>query len=332
MSHRVIHVGSGGRGAWPVRHAAERDDLTSVALVDVNPENLAKARETSGLGEDACFDSMTAALAEVEADIVVVITPPDLHTEQCLEAVRAGKHVLVEKPFTKCLKEANQVVTEAEERGLKVAVTQNARYAGPSLTLSNLVKDGTLGAASFGLMTKYGWRPRTHHSGEDKHAYLWERGVHDMDTALAIFNDRPKRVWCHSFNPGWSPYKGGGGIHAWIEFEKGATCGFLCTFAAHSGGSSFRLEFEQGAVEQVGNELELQRPGAEEKEKVPQAEGDAPETVLLDGFLKFIDEGVEPEFSGRKNLNTVGIVECLGVASDRGAVLDFDEYLAEIIG
>ena len=150
MTIRTIHVGAGGRGRWPLNRFRDRTDFEAVALVDVNEENLATARETTGLGEEACFSTPAAALQAVEADAVVVITPPDLHAGQCLEAVRAGKHVLVEKPFTKDLSQARQIVAEASERGLKVAVTQNARYYPPVLTIRRLLQSGELGQPSFG--------------------------------------------------------------------------------------------------------------------------------------------------------------------------------------
>ncbi len=57
--------------------------------------------DVSGLPESACFRTLGQALNKVEADVVVLITPPDLHTEHCLEALRAGKHVLVESPSQK---------------------------------------------------------------------------------------------------------------------------------------------------------------------------------------------------------------------------------------
>ena len=55
MTIRTIHIGAGGRGRWPLKRFQERDDFQAVGLVDVNDENLAAARETSGLGEEACF-------------------------------------------------------------------------------------------------------------------------------------------------------------------------------------------------------------------------------------------------------------------------------------
>ena len=55
MTIRTIHVGAGGRGRWPLNRFRDRTDFEAVALVDVSAENLAVARETTGLGEEACF-------------------------------------------------------------------------------------------------------------------------------------------------------------------------------------------------------------------------------------------------------------------------------------
>jgi predicted dehydrogenase len=326
MTIRTIHLGVGGRGAWPIRLIGQRQDYETVALVDIRAENLAAARATTGLGQDVCFDTLDTALEAVEAEAVIVITPPDLHAAQCLEAVRAGKHVLVEKPFTKDLAQALQIVEEAGARNLKVMVCQDRRYAPLNATLHRLIRDQVYGAPSFGLMTRYGWRPGTHHSGVDHHAYLWERGIHDLDEIRFVLKAHPKRVWGHSFNPSWSPYKGGGGLYAWVEFDQGATFGFMCTFAAHSGGSTLRLECEGGTLQVVGGELQLQRPGADEPESLPLDQSD-PQAALLDGFYRYIRQDVEPGVSGSQNLVTVGLVECIGAASDQGAVLDFDEYM-----
>jgi len=52
----------------------------------------------------------------------------------------------------------------------------------------------------------------------------------DFDSICHLFDSKPKKVFADSFNPPWSPYKGGAGVHAWIEFESGARCGFLTTF------------------------------------------------------------------------------------------------------
>tara|TARA_B100001123_G_scaffold82937_1_gene94611 strand:- start:4713 stop:5708 length:996 start_codon:yes stop_codon:yes gene_type:complete len=323
MTIRLIHIGVGGRGKWPVRRVTQRGDLSSVALVDTDEDHLAAAMEVSGLNEWNCFRSLEVALNNTDADAVVVITPPQLHSDQCLQAIRVGKHVLVEKPFTKSLVEARALVSEAEKQGVKIAVCQNARYSAAHVTINRLVKQGGLGKPMFGLMTKFGWRPGVHHSGIDAHSYLWERGIHDLDTMRFMFDSNPARIWGHSFNPVWSPYAGGAGAHAWVEFENGATCGYLCTFAAHKGGSSLRIELEGGALELSGSRLTLRRPGSEEDESIPLDDVPHPEEILLNGFVEYVGSGIEPEFSGPNNLTTIALVEGLGLASDEGRVVDF---------
>ena len=79
MTIRTIHVGAGGRGRWPLNRFRDRTDFKAVALVDVSAENLATARQITGLGAEACFSALADALQAVDADAVVVITPPDLH-------------------------------------------------------------------------------------------------------------------------------------------------------------------------------------------------------------------------------------------------------------
>ena len=86
MTIRTIHLGVGGRGAWPLRQIPDRDDFESVALVDVNAKSLTAAREVTGLGPEACFHGLGDALEAVGADAVVIITPPDMHARQCLGA------------------------------------------------------------------------------------------------------------------------------------------------------------------------------------------------------------------------------------------------------
>ena len=137
MAVQCIHLGVGGRGKWPVAMFAERDDVDSAAFVDVHEGNMNAAMEVSGLPESKCFRSLEQALNNVESDCVIVITPPDSHADMILEAVRAGKHVLVEKPFTKTLASAKHVVEEAGRMGVKVGVSWVAH---PGVGWGDLIK------------------------------------------------------------------------------------------------------------------------------------------------------------------------------------------------
>ena len=330
MSHKLIHIGVGGRGKWPVNMVPNRDDFESVGLVDIREDHLETAMGVTGLPESACFRTLEQAFQKVDADAVVVITPPDLHTEHCLEALRAGKHVLVEKPFAKSLADSKLLVEEAEKNSVTICVSQNAKYNAGSVTLRRLIQDEVYGKASFGMHVALSWRKKgVHHSGEDLHSYLWERGIHDFDTMRFMFADTPKRMWSHDFNPPWSPYRAGAGAHAWIEFEGGATCGYLCCFESHKPAKMTRIDTEGGTLELDGGKLTLTHREKDEVKEIPLDECPESTQVIMDNWARYLNEGVEPEFSGRNNLTTVAMVEGCGAASERGEVIDFQTYLAE---
>ena len=330
MAHKLIHIGVGGRGKWPVKLVTQRDDFESVGYVDIREYHLGNAMDVGGLPESACFRTLEQAFNKVDAEAVVVITPPDLHTEHCLEALRAGKHVLVEKPFSKSLADSKVLVEEAEKNGVTICVSQNAKYNAATVTMRRLIKDEVYGKASFGMHMKLSWRSKgVHHSGEDEHSYLWERGIHDFDTMRFMFADTPKRMWAHSFNPSWSPYQAGAGAHAWIEFEGGATSSYLCCFESHKNGSVSRIDTEGGTLELNGGKLTLKHRERVETEEIPLDTCPDSTTVIMNNWSKYLSEGVEPEFSGRNNLTTVAMVEGCGVASEEGRVIDFKQYLAE---
>ncbi len=327
MAIRCIHIGVGGRGKWPVRLFSEREDVESVAFVDIHEGNMNAAMEVAGMLESKCFRTLEQALNKVDCDCVIVITPPDLHAEMVLEAVRAGKHVLVEKPFTKTLRSAKHVVDEADRLGVKVAVSQNAKYNAATVTLARHLREETFGKASFGLYTKIGWRSKgVHHSGHDDHSYLWERGIHDLDTMRFIFGKNPVRMWAHSFNPGWSPYKGGAGVSGWVEFDGGATCTYFATFEPHKSGGETRVDVEGGTLSIEGKNLILtRREGDPEKlilDDVPDST-----TAITNQFLAWLTGGPEPEFSGRNNLKTMAMIEGMGISSEAGRIVSLKEFL-----
>ena len=103
-------------------------------------------------------------------------------------------------------------------------------------------------------------------------------------------------------------------------------------FAAHQGGSSFRMELEDGTIEQTATGLILKRPGSKEAEvlaldAVPEATD-----VLLDGFRDYVEKDQEPEFSGPSNLTTVAMVEAMAVASDEGRTVAFEDFIGKATG
>lgn len=327
MALRTLHIGVGGRGVWPVGLFPQRDDVEIVGLCDIKPDKLAEAREKTGLPESVCYEDWRTALDQVECDAVVVITPPQLHYEMCLESVGRGKHVLVEKPFTMDLAEAVEVVNEADKQGVKLAVGQQARHAAGTQAAIDLIRDRDLGAPEFGIMTRFSKRAGVHHSGEQRHSYAWERGVHDFDTAWAIFNSPPKLIKAINFNPTWSPYAHGAGMYVLVEYESGAVCNFNSCFMSHRKDNSLKIETPAGSVIPEAKSVIFEPADGGEPETIDAGERRRPEAIICDGWVEWVNGGDEPVHGMHNNLWILAMVEGAGVSSDEGGVVNAREYL-----
>jgi scyllo-inositol 2-dehydrogenase (NADP+) len=86
-----------------------------------------------------------AILQDTSIELVVVNTPNDTHAVYAAEALRAGKHVIVEKPFTVTVGEADKLIALAKEKNRILTVFQNRRWDGDYLTLKKIYQSGRLG-------------------------------------------------------------------------------------------------------------------------------------------------------------------------------------------
>ncbi|KAH6662645.1 oxidoreductase [Plectosphaerella plurivora] len=83
--------------------------------------------------------------ADPAVDVVCILTPPGTHFDLASAALRAGKHVLVEKPFVPSAEQADKLIALAKEQKRHICVYQNRRWDADFLTLRHLIADGTIG-------------------------------------------------------------------------------------------------------------------------------------------------------------------------------------------
>ncbi|KAJ5184006.1 hypothetical protein N7492_001622 [Penicillium capsulatum] len=134
-------------------------------------------------------------------DIVIVTTAPDSHFALCKLALEAGKHVVCEKPFTPTFKEADDLVKIATKQNKFIAVYQNRRWDADFVTLSKLVKNGSLGRISE-FETHFD-RHRPEEPAESASKWknkvipggsaIYDLGTHLLDQAVHLLG-LPKRV------------------------------------------------------------------------------------------------------------------------------------------
>ncbi|PZD96064.1 oxidoreductase [Paenibacillus sambharensis] len=133
-----------------------------------------------------------------EIDLVVITTPSTNHYSFAKEALEAGKHVVVEKPFTTTAEEAEELIMLAREKQLMLSVFHNRRWDGDFLTVRQIVKQQMLGritSCEFRWdryrpdVNKAKWR-ETDAAGA---GIFYDLGVHFLDQALMLFG-RPETI------------------------------------------------------------------------------------------------------------------------------------------
>jgi scyllo-inositol 2-dehydrogenase (NADP+) len=136
--------------------------------------------------------------------LCVIATPNDSHFDLARACLLAGRDVVVDKPFAPTLKESEELVRLAKERGRLITVYQNRRFDGDFATVKKIVQSGRLGTVveyearfdRFRLEAKAGaWRERADHPGA---GVLFDLGPHLIDQALVLFGE-PRAITASAF-------------------------------------------------------------------------------------------------------------------------------------
>jgi predicted dehydrogenase len=137
------------------------------------------------------FDSPHALIDSDAIDLVVVPTPNQTHHALAKAALLAGKHVVVDKPFTLTAAEADELARTAAQHQRVLSVFHNRRWDADFLTLQALLASGELGRITYFSSHFDRFRPQVRHrwreSGEPGSGLWFDLGPHLLDQALLLF-------------------------------------------------------------------------------------------------------------------------------------------------
>lgn len=187
----IIGVGWGSVVQVPAFQAVEGFEV--VALCSRRPERAAAAAEKLGVPESTT--DWESFVRRDDLDVISICTPVDLHREQTLGAIAAGKHVLVEKPVGLDASETAEMLAAAEEAGVRHAVCFEGRYEPSRLAMTDAVRDGMLGTPYLALARSGGdfWHPSRGIQSEWMYrrdaggGYLMGLASHDIDYICSLF-------------------------------------------------------------------------------------------------------------------------------------------------
>jgi len=136
---RAVLVGCGGMSKTWLNAASKPPGLAISGLVDLEPDRARRRVEEFGLSGARVSDSLPDILDETKPDIVFDCTLPSAHKPVTLTALKAGCHVLGEKPIADRLEDAEEMVRAARDSGRIYAVIQNRRYGRAIRTVRDLL-------------------------------------------------------------------------------------------------------------------------------------------------------------------------------------------------
>ena len=187
-----------GRSGWGLHVStleSLRDKYRIVAVSDPSADRQAEAKSKLGCRSYADFGGLSS---DAEVELVVLATPSQLHPDQAIEAMGAGKHVLVEKPFAADLAAADRMIEAARATGKVLSGSQNMRYAADFLKVREVIASGKLGQVLLIRMAwhwfrrRWDWQTLKRLGGGS----LNNDGSHVIDQALQLLGDAEPEVFC----------------------------------------------------------------------------------------------------------------------------------------
>jgi 2-hydroxy-4-carboxymuconate semialdehyde hemiacetal dehydrogenase len=182
---KTIKVALAGAGAFGIKHLDGIKNIDGVEVVSLISRDLEKTRETAAqYGISHVTTDLNESLALKEVDAVILCTPTQMHAEQTLACLKAGKHVQVEIPLADTLKGADDVVALAQSSGL-VAMCGHTRRFNPSHQyVHNQVKAGKFNIQQMDVQTYFFRRTNMNALGQARSwtdHLLWHHAAHTVD-------------------------------------------------------------------------------------------------------------------------------------------------------
>lgn len=196
--YKIGIIGYGGFGKFLHHWWAKLENVEIVAIADSgkHPHNVENCRN---------YHDWKDLINDAEIDIVSIVTPPSLHVEMACEAMKAGKHVLLEKPVAISEEGAQKILNVQKETGMIITVDHMIRYNPIIQSFMQLGQSGSLGKLRHVVVNNYAQDatlPIHHWFWEEELSggILVEHGVHFFDIVNALSGQQYSKVYGVSHN------------------------------------------------------------------------------------------------------------------------------------
>lgn len=316
---RLAMVGCGQIAEAHLKAIAALDSAVFTFAVDVVEES---ARSAAERHEAPSWSTDYAdALNSPEVDAVVLCLPHDLHKSFTIQAARAGKQVLLEKPMALDEAEAREMIAAVEEHGIQLSIGQSTRCVPSYQKAKQLLDAGSIGRVVNVSQQRFFWIERLSTDWRrDLDAcgglYLSIFGSHDIDALLWLLDTQPERVWAS--------------VRATSHVSGGDSDGFvgldLAGGAVASLAFSSRTHYTRDAALYIGTDghlLVTRRSVELNGETVDLEQSEDSFTLQMRLFVEALLADREVPVTGPRVLKTVRTLDLARRASESGQTQTF---------
>jgi predicted dehydrogenase len=186
----MLRVGVIGYGYWGpniVRNFHRSSGSRVEIVCDKSPEMLRRVGEA--YPDIKTTSNCSDILSSPEVDAVAVVTPVWTHYELAKKALEHGKHVFVEKPFTSCAQQAEELIELAEKKDLKIMVDHTFLFTGAVRKIRQLIENNTLGDLYYYDSTRVNLGLFQHDVN-----VIWDLAPHDLSIMDYLINEKAEAV------------------------------------------------------------------------------------------------------------------------------------------
>lgn len=297
----------------PAVHAT--GNSTVQALVSGSPEAARQLAAFHGIPEVLDYSDYDALLASDRIDAVYVALPNSMHADYTIRALKAGKHVMVEKPLATTLAEGEAMIAAGRESGASLMTAYRLHNEPGTHAMIEAVRSGTIGdpvyfAATFGFQTQLGnHRLKAGHWG----GALPDVGVYCLNAARHVFAAEPIAVQAMSSRPVGDPrfVEIDAGVAVTLKFPGDRLAQFFCSFGSAETetirivGAKAELVLDPAFKFDSVLQMTIRTPGNEQRQTFRQVDHFAGQIAY---FSDCITQGVTPEADGEEGLSDMRVL------------------------
>ena len=147
-------------------HAAVLSSISESAFRAVCGRDVKRTLEFASKYQVKAYTDITEMVTQEKLDIVTICTPHPVHREPAIRAMRAGAHVLIEKPLASSLEDCDAMLQVAQETGKQIGIISQRRFYSPCLRLKDAIDSGKIGKPVLGTVFMFGWRDEAYYKSD----------------------------------------------------------------------------------------------------------------------------------------------------------------------